>query len=77
MTPFPCAYHARPIILAGESHWRQVFNPDLLVDDGVIDPEDRERFWFAETAAEIWSDILHWHDLTGGPLGATNRWPAA
>jgi uncharacterized protein (TIGR00730 family) len=62
-----------PIILVGESYWRQVFNPEFLVDEGVIDPEDRDLFWFAETAEEIWNDILHWHDLAGGPLGAKNR----
>ena len=62
-----------PIILVGESYWRQAFNPDFLVDEGVVDPEDRDLFWFAETAEEIWNDILHWHDLTGGPLGAKDR----
>jgi uncharacterized protein (TIGR00730 family) len=62
-----------PIILVGEAYWRGVFNPDFLVDEGVIDPEDRELFWFAETAEEIWSDILHWHDLTAGPLAAKTK----
>jgi hypothetical protein len=28
----------------------------------VIDPEDRDLFWFAETAQEIWDGILRWHD---------------
>jgi hypothetical protein len=27
----------------------------FLVDEGVIDSEDRELFWFAETAEEIWT----------------------
>jgi uncharacterized protein (TIGR00730 family) len=68
--------HPLPIILVGESYWRQVFNPEFLVDEGVIDAEDRELFWFAETAEEIWNDILHWHDLTGGPLGKSRQQPA-
>jgi hypothetical protein len=35
------------------------------VDEGVIDPEDRELFWYAETAEEIWQGILHWYASTG------------
>ncbi len=57
-----------PVVLVGESFWRQAFNLDFLVDEGVIDQEDRELFWFAETAEEIWNGILHWHDLSGEPL---------
>jgi uncharacterized protein (TIGR00730 family) len=57
-----------PVILVGESYWREAVNFDFLVDEGVIDPEDRELFWFAETAEEIWSGILHWHHLSGEPL---------
>jgi len=57
-----------PIILVGEKYWRQAFNVDFLVDEGVIDEEDRELFWFAETAAEIWNGILQWHEANGTPL---------
>jgi len=56
-----------PIVLVGESYWRRAFDMDFLVDEGVIDPEDRELFWFAESATEIWDDILHWHDACGAP----------
>jgi uncharacterized protein (TIGR00730 family) len=62
-----------PIILVGESYWRRVFDPEFLLDEGVIDPEDRELFWFAETAEEILNDILRWHDVTGGPLRLKHR----
>lgn len=57
-----------PVVLVGESYWRQAVNLDFLVDEGVIDQEDRELFWFAETAQEIWNGILHWHDISGEPL---------
>jgi uncharacterized protein (TIGR00730 family) len=57
-----------PIILVGEAFWKQVFNPDYLVNEGVIDPEDRELFWYADTAADIWDQICQWHDKTGTPL---------
>jgi hypothetical protein len=59
-----------PVVLVGESFWRQAIDMDFLVDEGVIDPEDRDLFWFAETAQEIWDGILHWHDASGEPLHA-------
>ena len=31
----------------------------------MIDPEDRELFWYAETAQEIWDDIHRWYDKAG------------
>ncbi len=54
-----------PIVLVGEAFWRRAVDLDFLVDEGVIDAEDRELFWFAETAEEIWSSILHWYELSG------------
>ncbi|HEX3431530.1 MAG TPA: TIGR00730 family Rossman fold protein [Rhizomicrobium sp.] len=57
-----------PVILVGESYWRKVFNPDFLVEEGTIDPEDRELFWFAETAEEIWRGIVDWYAAAGRPL---------
>ena len=57
-----------PVVLVGESYWRQAVNLNFLVDEGVIDHEDRELFWHAETAEEIWNGILHWHDISGEPL---------
>ena len=60
-----------PIVLVGETYWRRAVDFDFLVDEGVIDPEDRDLFWFAETAQEIWDGILHWHSACGEPLHAT------
>jgi uncharacterized protein (TIGR00730 family) len=57
-----------PVILVGEDYWRRVFDADFLVDEGVIEPEDRELFWFAESAEDIWRDILRWYELKGEPL---------
>ena len=57
-----------PIVLVGEAYWRKVLDVDFLVEQGTIDAEDRELFWFAETAEEIWRGILHWYDAAGRPL---------
>jgi uncharacterized protein (TIGR00730 family) len=58
-----------PVVLVGEHFWRRAVNVDYLVEEGVIDIEDRELFWFAETAQEIWDGILRWYEVTGEPLG--------
>jgi uncharacterized protein (TIGR00730 family) len=50
-----------PVVLVGESYWRSVVDIDRMVEEGVIDREDRELFWFAETAEEIWDSVLHWY----------------
>ncbi len=57
-----------PIVLVGERYWRRVFDVDFLASEGVIDPEDRELFWYVETAEEIWNDILRWRERSGKPL---------
>ena len=58
-----------PIVLVGREYWRRVVDVGFLADEGVIDAEDRELFWFAETADEIWNSILLWYDACGAPLG--------
>jgi len=57
-----------PVILVGEKYWQQAFNVNFLVDEGVIDEEDRELFWFAETAEEIWYGIQKWYQIYGTPF---------
>jgi uncharacterized protein (TIGR00730 family) len=59
-----------PVVLVGEAYWRQVFDPEFLVDEGVIDVEDRDLFWYAETAEEAWRGIVAWHEAAGQPLFA-------
>jgi uncharacterized protein (TIGR00730 family) len=50
-----------PVVLVGEAFWRKAFDVDFLVEEGVIDIEDRELFWFAETAEEIWTGLQDWY----------------
>ena len=37
----------------------------FLIDEGVIDPEDAELFWFAEDAPSIWNSIVAWYRSAG------------
>ncbi|WP_289154789.1 TIGR00730 family Rossman fold protein [uncultured Salipiger sp.] len=60
-----------PVILVGRDYWARAFDADFLVEEGVIDPEDRALFWYAETAQEIWEDIQRWYARAGRPLGGT------
>jgi uncharacterized protein (TIGR00730 family) len=57
-----------PVVLVGEDYWRRAIDFDFLVDEGVIEREDRELFWYAESAEDIWSSILAWHERHGTPL---------
>jgi uncharacterized protein (TIGR00730 family) len=57
-----------PVVLVGRNYWRRVFDADFLVEEGVIDAEDRDLFSFAESAAEIWQAIREWHSANGTPL---------
>jgi uncharacterized protein (TIGR00730 family) len=62
-----------PVVLVGEAYWRQAVNVDFLAAEGVIDAEDRELFWYAETADEIWQGIQNWHRDSGKPLLNNNK----
>ncbi|CTQ47251.1 LOG family protein [Roseibium aggregatum] len=57
-----------PVILVGQEFWAGIFNPELLADEGMIDAEDLNLFWYAETAEEIWQDIIRWYSQAGKPL---------
>jgi len=57
-----------PVVLVGEKYWRRAVDFDFLVDEGFIEREDRELFWFAESAEDAWQSILAWHERRGSPL---------
>lgn len=57
-----------PVILIGQDYWNRVFDPEFLCAEGVIDTEDLDLFWFAESAEEAWSGIRRWYELKGEPL---------
>jgi len=57
-----------PIVLVSKYHWDSVLNFDFLVEEGVISPEDKELFSYAENAQEAWEQILEWHERRETPL---------
>jgi uncharacterized protein (TIGR00730 family) len=59
-----------PIVLVGEAYWRRAVDIDFMVEEGVIDAEDRELFRYAETADAAWQQIRHWHAGNGSPLSS-------
>ncbi|NNE07013.1 MAG: LOG family protein, partial [Gemmatimonadetes bacterium] len=54
-----------PIVLVGEDFWRATFSAEHLAREGVISPEDRDIFAYAETADEIWKHIVDWWGARG------------
>jgi uncharacterized protein (TIGR00730 family) len=57
-----------PVVLVGEEYWRKVVDIDFLVEEGVIEAEDRELFWFAESAPMIWDGLLRWYEKSDEDL---------
>jgi uncharacterized protein (TIGR00730 family) len=62
-----------PVVLVGEDYWRRAVDFDFLAEEGVIDREDRDLFWFAESAKDIWDGILDWYEAAGEPLLASTN----
>jgi len=50
-----------PVVLVGRKYWERLINFDLLVDEGMIAPEDLELFTIVENAEEAWKHIRKWH----------------
>ncbi|WP_119154580.1 TIGR00730 family Rossman fold protein [Caldimonas tepidiphila] len=45
----------RPILLFGREFWTRLVNFDLLVEQGMISPQDLNLFHFVESAEEAWA----------------------
>jgi hypothetical protein len=45
----------RPILLFGQEFWSKLINFDLLIETGMISPEDLNLFHYVETAEEAWN----------------------
>ena len=45
----------RPILLFGREFWDRLINFDVLIESGLINPEDVNLFRYVETAEEAWA----------------------
>ena len=57
-----------PVVLIGKSYWNKAVDFDFFVEEGVIAPQDREIFHFADNAADGWEHIIKWHEDYNTPL---------
>ncbi len=57
-----------PVVLIGRAYWERVIDFAFLEEQGAIESEDREIFWYAETAQQAWQGILDWYVRSGSPL---------
>jgi uncharacterized protein (TIGR00730 family) len=49
--------HPVPVLLFGRAYWERVIDFDALVEEGTIDPPDRDLIRFVETAEQAWAQI--------------------
>ena len=52
---------AVPIILFGSAYWKALMNFEVLVETGVIAPEDLTLFSYSDDPAHAWSVIEHFY----------------
>ena len=57
-----------PVVLVGRAYWERLIDFVYLMEEGVIDIEDRNIFWFAETAEDAWEGIVDWYRESGEPI---------
>jgi uncharacterized protein (TIGR00730 family) len=51
-----------PILLFGKEFWQRVLHFDVLVEEGMIDPENVQLFRYVDSAPQAW-DIISQHVL--------------
>jgi uncharacterized protein (TIGR00730 family) len=52
-----------PIVLFGSDYWKRLVDFDVLIDEGVISPQDLELFQYADTPEAAWQTIREFYRL--------------
>ena len=52
-----------PIVLFGSSYWKRLINFDVLVEEGVISPDDLDLFVFVDEPQAAWEAIQGFYQL--------------
>jgi hypothetical protein len=56
---------AVPVVLFGSAFWKKLVNFELLVDEGVISPDDLNLFTLVDTPEDAWEAIQSFYRLGG------------
>ena len=57
-----------PVLLFGRAYWQRVVDLDALVEEGTIDPVDRDLVNYVETAEDAWTLIRGFYTDAQGNL---------
>ena len=52
-----------PIVLYGSDYWKRLFNPHVLVEEGVISEEDLDLFKYVDSVDDAWNFIRSIYEL--------------
>ena len=52
-----------PIVLFGTDYWKRLLNFDVLIDEGVISPDDLKLFQYADDPQDAWKIIKDFYRL--------------
>ncbi|MEH8021382.1 TIGR00730 family Rossman fold protein [Rheinheimera metallidurans] len=52
-----------PVILYDKAFWQRLINFDMLVEEGLINPEDINLIQYAETPEDAWQQITEFYKL--------------
>lgn len=53
-----------PIVLVGHVFWNKMIRFDLLIESGLIEPDDLKIVNIVDTAQEAWAAIRDWYELS-------------
>jgi uncharacterized protein (TIGR00730 family) len=52
-----------PIVLFGTEYWKKVFQPEYMIEEGVIAEEDLQLFHYVDTVEDAWEVIRAFYAL--------------
>ena len=52
-----------PVILFGSDYWKRLLNIDVMLEEGVISPEDLDLFHYVDTPEAGWDVIKRFYAL--------------
>ncbi|TAJ10255.1 MAG: TIGR00730 family Rossman fold protein [Nitrospirae bacterium] len=68
--------HGITIVLVGRAFWERLINWPMLVEEGLVSPEDLHLLHYAETAREVWDIIASAQQVSPSQTPQPNPRPA-